>query len=126
MKTLRNTLAIALTAATLGLGMIATTTEASAFEGNRYPHIHRFGGHHWNNHFRFHARWNFRFHEHYRFAHYRFHCGRFEFCRPHYGYGRIHYGTAVNVGVAAPATTNCAPGTHLGYEGKYCWPNRQP
>lgn len=26
--------------------------------------------------------------------------------------------------VVARGGASCAPGTHLGYEGKYCWPNR--
>lgn len=137
MTTLRNTLAIALTAATLSLGAIATSPSASAhgfFHGG--GHFHRnFGrvGHGWGHH-RFgngwggghrciwHSdcrrggqnRWGYHWGGEHRWG---YHWG---------GYRRV---TEVGVGVVeAPRvveTPRCPEGTHLGYRGKYCWPNRQ-
>ena len=111
MKTLRNTLAIAVTAAMLGIGAISASSPASArgfhhgggfHRGHSHfghPHFghHHFGrgrgfGHRWGGH-----RWG------YRWGSYR------------------HFG-GISYGVGAPRA--CPVGTHLGYNGKYCWPNR--
>lgn len=131
MTMIQKTFAIALTAATVGLTMGEMTTTADASIVRHGPSIgHSHVGHF--NHFRFHARIGFRFHSHYSW-HYRFHyryarwhshCWAHRWCAPGY---RIHYSyVRPVVQTAAPAVAGpvCPAGTHLGYAGKYCWPNR--
>ena len=137
MTTLRNTLAIALTALTLSVGAIETSSDASAHGyfhgGGRFHHEfgrmgHRFG---WDHH-RF-GGWDRGWGRH-RYGWGRgciFHWG----CRGggehRWGYwGGYRRVAEVGVGVAvaeAPVvvTPRCPEGTHLGYRGKYCWPNRR-
>jgi len=31
---------------------------------------------------------------------------------------------AIRAGASVIGAMSCSPGTHIGYEGKYCWPNR--
>jgi hypothetical protein len=129
MNILRKTLAIALTAATLGLGAIETTTSASAHgffhggHGGGFHHGfgrvgHRFG---WDHH---------RFGREHRFGWGYGHRWGYHWCR-HYGCEHrwgYHWGgyRRVEVAVAeAPISPICPEGTHLGYNGKYCWPNRR-
>jgi hypothetical protein len=112
MKTLRNILAIAVAAATLGIGAISASSSASAYGfrhgggfHHRYGHFghshvgwgHRFG-HHWSHRWGYGHRWGYRWG----------------------GYRR--FGGASYSVVAAPRA--CPSGTHLGYNAKYCWPNR--
>ena len=53
------------------------------------------------------ARWSYRYHWH-RSVHYSHHWGH------RYGYGFRSY----------RVTRSCPPGTHLGYAGRFCHPNR--
>ncbi|MCC8982144.1 hypothetical protein [Bradyrhizobium acaciae] len=35
-----------------------------------------------------------------------------------------NFSIAIQSAVVEAAALSCPPGTHVGYEGKYCWPNR--
>jgi hypothetical protein len=98
---------LALAAAALTLTLASTAPDASArgFHGG-FHHSH------WGH--RFHQ-WGFRSHFGYRHFHYGYRWGH----RWGYRYGYRSYG--VNV-AAAPRV--CPPGTHLGYLGRFCHPNR--
>jgi len=131
MMNLRKTFAIALTTATLGLGALAASPASAHFERGGFGH-HGGGFHPGFGHFG-HGRigwgngWR------------RFGWGRDHHCFYHWGcrWGGEHrwgyhwggYRRVVEVGVAvAPVVVEpsvCPPGTHLGYNHKYCWPNRQ-
>ena len=124
MSTLSKSLAIAVTAVTIGLGMAATTTSASAFAPHhgmefRHARFHHWGGH-WGRHF--HSHWHVRYHWHYRYAH--SHCWSHRWCGPRIGYHFHHVHDRVRVVETGTVLPRCPPGMHLGYEGKYCWPNR--
>jgi hypothetical protein len=136
MTTLRKTLAIALTAATLGFGAIAAPPSASA---HGYGHFHRdFGrvGHRfgWGHHFGWGHNHRFGWGVGHRcFYHWGCHRGGEHRWGYHWrGYRRI--GEAAVGAVEAPraieaprvvVAPSCPAGTHLGYLGKYCWPNRR-
>ncbi len=123
MKTFQNTLAIALTTITIGLGVLSTSGTASAFEPGRHFH-HRIGhcfnfcrhpGSHWHPRigWHYHHRWGI--HVGFRWEH-------------RWGHRWTGYRHVVHVGPrihGIPVVAGvCPPGTHLGYEGKFCWPNR--
>ena len=62
-------------------------------------------------------------HEHRSGYHWCFHHG----CEHRWGY---HWGgyrrvAEIGVGESVPIKPECPEGTHLGYMGKYCWPNRR-
>jgi len=124
MNTLRKTLTIALTAATLALGAIATAPDASAhgfFHGGHGGHGggfhrdfgrvgHRFGWEHHRFGWEHGHRWGYHWCHHYG-------------CEHRWGYHWGGYRRVAEVGVVeAPV---CPLGTHLGYMGKHCWPNRR-
>jgi len=88
-------------AATLTAAMASAAPDASAYGFRGFHHSH------WGHHFH---RWGFRWHSSYRW-HYRYHWG--------YRYGSRPYSVAINTAPRA-----CPPGTHLGYLGRYCHPNR--
>jgi hypothetical protein len=130
MTTLRKTLAIAITAATLGFGAIATSSEASArgfgHGGGFHGHFGHFGHSHFGGH-----RFGFRYGGH-RFGHrwggghrwgYRWGGGhRWGY---HWsGYRRFAGGGFSGGGSMGGAPNSCPYGTHLGYAGRFCWPNR--
>lgn len=124
MTNLRNTLAIALTAATLGLGALAASpASAHVFYGGQFHG----GG--------FHRDFGRMGHRDFDWGHRRFgwgygHCWGFGLC---YGWGREHrwgyswggYRRFIDVGVAEGPPV-CPPGTRLGYLGKHCWPIHRP
>jgi hypothetical protein len=125
MTTLRNTLAIAFTAATISLGAIAASSPASAFGfrhgggfHGHYGHFHghfgghrfgfRYGGHRWGGH-----RWGG-----HRFG-YRWGGGH------RWGYHWSGYRRNIVIGGGGGGgSRSCPYGSHLGYAGRFCWPNR--
>jgi len=116
MKTLRITLAIAVAAAMLGIGAISASSPASARGFHHGGGFHRGHGHFGHRHF-----------GHRGFGHRHFGWGRgfgHRWGGHRWGYrwgGYRHFG-GISYGVGAPRA--CPVGTHLGYNGKYCWPNR--
>ena len=118
MITIRKNLAIALTAAALTLGALTATSPASAhgFGGGRGGH--GIGGGHGvgggfgrGGHGHFGYGWG-RGHYGYRWGGYH-----------RFGYGFAGYRRFAHVDVVATPRV-CPEGTHLGFRGKYCWPNR--
>jgi hypothetical protein len=111
MNTLRKTLTIALTVATLGLGAISTAPDASAHGHHGHPGHHHHPGHHFGHHGghgfgRVGHRFGWAHRRHGRgFGH-------------HWGYHWGGYRRSSDEAV-------CPAGEHLGYLGKHCWPNRR-
>lgn len=111
MKTLRITLMIAVAAAMLGIGAVSVSSPASARGFHHGGGFHRGHGHFGHRHF-----------GHRRFGHRHFGWGRgFGHRWGGHRWGYRHFG-GVSYGVGAPRA--CPVGTHLGYRGKHCWPNR--
>ena len=135
MTKLRKTFAALLTVATLGAGVLETSSaEAHIWRGGGGFH-HGFGRvGHWGGHFGEGHRWGYGYGHGWGYGHHW--CFRGGWCRPgtHPGPGFGHrwayswggYRPSVAVGVVpvAAITPACPAGTHLGYRGKYCWPNR--
>ncbi len=113
MKTLRITLAIAMTAAMLGIGTIAAVSPASA------RGFHHGGGFHGHGHFG-HGHFGHRHfgHRHFGWGHGFGH--RWGGHRWGYRWGGYRHFGGFSYGVSRV----CPIGSHLGYNGKYCWPNR--
>ena len=133
MTKIRNTFAALLTLATLGAGALQTSSaEAHVWGrgGGFHPGFGRVG--HWGGHFGYGHRWGFGY-GHGWGHHWCFHGG---FCGPRpivgtrynhrwaYSWGGYRPAVAVGEVSVAPVARVCPAGTHLGYLGKHCWPNR--
>lgn len=116
MTNLRKLLNTALVLGTLGLGALSTTPSMA----HRFEHFHRF--HHWHWHSHWHFRGGAHWHWHDR-GHYGWHAHwGYRFHWRHGYHGVYHFGGYRPVYVTAPLA--CPAGTHAGYLGKHCWPNR--
>ena len=150
MINLRNTLAIALTTATLGLGALAATPAAAhefhgGFHGGHghfghFGHFgHRYGwGHgHFGHRWGYGHRWGFEHRWGYGgrcIYHWGFGCHRGYEHRWGYRWGGYRHVVEYRV-VAPPVVVEqapavaispvCPPGTHFGHEGNVCFPNRE-
>jgi hypothetical protein len=124
MKSLRTTFAIAIAVAMLGIGAISASSPASArgfHHGGGFHHSHGHFGHRHFGHRQFGRGHRFGHHWGHRWG-YGWGYGWGGGHRWGYrwgGYRRI--GGVYGVGEAPRA---CPMGTHLGYAGRYCWPNR--
>jgi len=108
MTNLKKFLSIVAVVSALGASALATApSSAHGFEHfHGFHHFHHWH-HHWHSHWGFHWRSHWRFHPIHRHV---------------WGY-RYHFEGYRHVGVAS-APRVCQPGFHLGYLGKFCWPNR--
>lgn len=101
-----------LVAAGMTLAVASTAPEASAHGFHRHfgGHWGHHGGHHWGHRWGHHWGWgrHWRYHYHYRYGY-----------RWHHRFGYRSWGYAVASGPRV-----CPAGTHLGYLGRFCHPNR--